>query len=312
MPRRRIDDEMYDALIDCYRQGMNHHQAARTVGISWRIASKYYRFGKSMGNGKSIPGTESRKLPISVIIKQEQDAARGVVSGELKETIPQDAFMGAIERSRLVDEDPISELKTKVQMAHGVTSATKPSFVIPVDEIPKNVGAAGPLWYRQGNELRIDTKAVKEALQEDKEAIIKEMSESMRDTIISQTTETISAVEDRLDSIRYARAVKGMLAQQAPMVKKAITIIGSAIEDIGQELPSLPTMQKVNVLQRVSGYISTWQTSVEAAIRLERLLLGEPESHVAVTEMSQEDALKKLERLKMLAEQAKHRVVSDS
>ena len=310
---RRVDDDTYDQLVDCYRQGMSHRQAAKAAGVTRNVASRYFRFGKTLCNGYSVPGADSRRLPISVILKQEKEATRTILGGEPSETISKDAFMNMIEKTAVkTDEDHVTSPSKAVTVQPSIPAVASPSLSIPEDENPKNIAPSTPLWYRQNAELKLDTRQVKEALQPEKDAVLREMTESLKETIISQTTETISAVEDRLDSIRYARAVKGMLAQQAPMVKKAITVIGRVIEDISEELPSLPTMQKVNVLQRVSGYITTWQGSVEAAIRLERLLLGEPESHVSVSEMTQEDALRKLERLKMLAEQAKNRVVSDS
>jgi hypothetical protein len=127
---------------------------------------------------------------------------------------------------------------------------------------------------------------------------------------IHETAEIIAeTVEDRLGSIKYVRALKAVLSQQAPTIKKAMTTIETAIGDIANELPKLNTMQKLNVVSKLSGYIETWQGSVEAAIRLERLLMGEPDSHVAVTEMSQEDALKRLDRLRNLAAQANARIL---
>ena len=127
---------------------------------------------------------------------------------------------------------------------------------------------------------------------------------------IQEAAEVITeTVEDRLGSIKYVRALKAVLSQQAPTIKKAMTTIEQAIGDVAEELPKLTTMQKLNVVSRLSGYIESWQGSVEAAIRLERLLMGEPDSHVAVTEMSQEDALKRLERLRNLASQANARII---
>lgn len=308
---REVTDEEFEQIVEYYRQGMAHLSIAKLTGCSRGMLSRYYRFGR--------PGTKKHNArePIYLTIQREKEMARAVLSGvPISEEKPNDTIMKMIEEGvfneRVRPGYDIYEEQATYNAANATASPSVESHVLPDDEIPRNLHVAPPLWNRSGGDIKLDAKSVKEAIKDEKEAIVKEISDSMRDAIISQTTETISAVEDRLDSIRYARAVKGMLAQQAPMVKKAINVIGQIVDDLGQELPSLSTMQKVSVLQRVSGYIGAWQGSVEAAIRLERLLLGEPESHVAVSEMTQEDALKKLDRLRALAEQAKSRVVSDS
>lgn len=133
--------------------------------------------------------------------------------------------------------------------------------------------------------------------------------ENHTNAINSAATTMVEGVEDRLGSVKYVRALKALLSRQAPTVKKAMSTIEQAIDDIAFELPKMSAAQKLNVVSKLSGYIETWQGSVEAAIRLERLLLGEPDSHVAVTEMSQEDALKRLDRLRTLAAQANSRIV---
>ena len=154
-------------------------------------------------------------------------------------------------------------------------------------------------------EFEIEEKSTRLAKQ-----VIKTNKQEEQRAEIQNTAEFIAeAVEDRLGSIKYVRALKAVLSQQAPTIKKAMTTIETAIGDIANELPKLNTMQKLNVVSKLSGYIETWQGSVEAAIRLERLLMGEPDSHVAVTEMSQEDALKRLDRLRNLAAQANARII---
>lgn len=308
---REISDEDFEVILESYRKGLPHLQVAKDTGFSRSLVMRYYRNGR--------PGTKkhSAREPIYLTIQREKEIARAVLSGTpISEDKPNDTIMKMIEdgvfNERSRPEYDIYEEQEAYNTANALVTPKVEDNVLPDEEIPRNIYTSSPLWNRSGGDIKLDAKSVKEAIKDEQEAIVKEISNSMRESIISQTTETISAVEDRLDSIRYARAVKGMLAQQAPMVKKAINVIGNIIDDLGEELPSLSTMQKVSVLQRVSGYIGAWQGSVEAAIRLERLLLGEPESHVAVSEMTQEDALKKLDRLRVLAEQAKSRVVSDS
>lgn len=137
----------------------------------------------------------------------------------------------------------------------------------------------------------------------------KDDPERHHDTITTTATQIADNVDDRLGSVKYVRALKAVLSQQAPTIKKAMGTIERAISDIADDLPNLNTTQKLNVVSKLSGYIESWQGSVEAAIRLERLLLGEPDSHVAVTEMSQEDALKRLDRLRSMAAQANARII---